>query len=149
MQRLRFLVTHSFKLMQRSFCAPCRNRNCTPAWLLFLMSGRGGQYKIRMRVACVALAGNGHVRVRKCHLVWCLCSQSFITYKYVINRNTPSLAVWSSGMIPASGAGGPGFNSRNSPVSAHRPRCKQKHARPPISNRHLWDSSPRGETPLA
>ena len=24
-------------------------------------------------------------------------------------------AVWSSGMIPASGAGGPGFDSRNSP----------------------------------
>ena len=36
------------------------------------------------------------------------------------------LAVWSSGVIPASGAGGPGSNSRNGPVSAHRPRCKQK-----------------------
>jgi hypothetical protein len=27
-----------------------------------------------------------------------------------------ALAVWSSGMIPASGAGGPGFDPRNSPV---------------------------------
>ena len=27
-----------------------------------------------------------------------------------------ALAVWSSGMIPASGAGGPGFDSRNSPL---------------------------------
>ena len=26
------------------------------------------------------------------------------------------LAVWSSGMIPASGAGGPGFDPRNSPA---------------------------------
>ena len=26
------------------------------------------------------------------------------------------LAVWSSGMIPASGAGGPGFDPRNSPL---------------------------------
>ena len=27
------------------------------------------------------------------------------------------LAVWSSGMIPASGAGGPGFDPRNSPFT--------------------------------
>ena len=40
------------------------------------------------------------------------------------------LAVWSSGMIPASGAGGPGFNSRNSPVSAHRHRRCQSNATP-------------------
>ena len=26
------------------------------------------------------------------------------------------VAVWSSGMIPASGAGGPGFDPRNSPI---------------------------------
>ena len=31
------------------------------------------------------------------------------------------MAVWSSGMIPTSGAGGPGFDSRNSPTA---PTCK-------------------------
>ena len=36
------------------------------------------------------------------------------------------LAVWSSGMIPASGAGGPGLNSRNSPIF---PTRKHRHAR--------------------
>ena len=32
----------------------------------------------------------------------------------IVDLDIPS-AVWSSGMIPASGAGGPGFDSRNSP----------------------------------
>ena len=32
-----------------------------------------------------------------------------------VARANLALAVWSSGMIPASGAGGPGFDSRNSP----------------------------------
>ena len=36
------------------------------------------------------------------------------------------LAVWSNGMIPASGAGGPGFNSRNSP---NFPTHKYRYAR--------------------
>ena len=36
------------------------------------------------------------------------------------------LAVWSSGMIPASGAGGPGSNSRSSPIF---PTHKYRHAR--------------------
>ena len=31
-------------------------------------------------------------------------------------RGVVAKAVWSSGMIPASGAGGPGFDPRNSPV---------------------------------
>ena len=30
---------------------------------------------------------------------------------------TDTSAVWSSGMIPASGAGGPGFDPRNGPFS--------------------------------
>ena len=34
----------------------------------------------------------------------------------VENRNGFCVAVWSSGMIPASGAGGPGFDPRNSPL---------------------------------
>jgi hypothetical protein len=30
-----------------------------------------------------------------------------------------TVATWSSGMIPASGAGGPGFNSRSGPYFCH------------------------------
>ena len=56
-------------------------------------------------------------------------------------------AVWSSGMIPGLGPRGPGFNCRNSPVSAHRPWRCQSGAPPQIANRHQWDSNPRGETP--
>ena len=33
-------------------------------------------------------------------------------------------AVWSSGMIPALGAGGPGFNSRSSPIFSFLEICK-------------------------
>ena len=37
-------------------------------------------------------------------------------------------AVWSSGMIPASGAGGPGFDSRNSPLlGTKRSNCVVVH----------------------
>ena len=36
----------------------------------------------------------------------------------VYKKEVRQLAVWSGGMIPASGAGGPGFNSRDSPWRA-------------------------------
>ena len=46
------------------------------------------------------------------------------TSKAVIFK-IPNLAAWSSGMILAQGARGPGFNSRSSPLSAWGVKCGQ------------------------
>jgi hypothetical protein len=40
----------------------------------------------------------------------------FVLPLYSLHSLVVTPAVWSSGMIPASGAGGPGFDPRNSPV---------------------------------
>ena len=45
------------------------------------------------------------------------------------------LAVWSSGMIPASGAGGPGFDSRNSPTYVF---CMLVYAYPNVQTDSGW-----------
>ena len=75
---------------------------------------------------------------------WKAC---MIPLHYVRNAmHAAHLAVWSSGMIPASGAGGPGFNSRNSPVSAHRPwRCQSGATPPPCKPTPVGFEPTRGD----
>lgn len=51
-----------------------------------------------------------------------------------------TVATWSSGMIPASGAGGPGFNSRSGPYFCRHAEynCNFKYEKLTRANKHIY-----------
>ena len=67
---------------------------------------------LRRNKRCTCLAVLGWGRARRISACGRRATRRRIEFNDVF---VPYFAVWSSGVIPASGAGGPGFNSRNSP----------------------------------
>ena len=62
---------------------------------------------IGVRISCVSF-------IWVCWLFQCCCNM--VEIMYILNKSNLTLARWSRGMIRASGARGPGFKSRTSPI---------------------------------
>ena len=79
------------------------------------------------------LSGKNMLVVMRMDLVAKLLTASVVEYQTTREIYIQALAAWSSGMILASGARGPGFNSRSSPL------LQKNHSEPECYNTFAAD----------